>query len=123
MNVSRSVLIVDDEVIIRTSLEILLRKKGYRVKTAKNAEKAMEILTEFNPHIMVIDMNMPGMNGLELTKLVLKERDCQIILFTGFFDLASKKDEFPEQGIIILQKPVDVEHLLAVMGPPVCDET
>ena len=60
------VLVVDDEENLRLVLRTLLRKHGYEVEVAENAEQALAVLTSFDPHFVLADVRMPGMGGIEL---------------------------------------------------------
>src|SRR5687767_12386712 len=79
------ILIVDDEANARTALAELLRDEGYSVETAADGFKALPKLEEFSPALVLTDLKMPGMDGLELMKKSL-ERDpqCVVVLMTAF---------------------------------------
>jgi two-component system response regulator AtoC len=68
MGTSRRVLVVDDEENIRLVLETLLAKKGYEVRTAVHAERALEVAAEWPPDFVLTDVKMPGMSGTELCR-------------------------------------------------------
>src|SRR5256885_13761261 len=64
------ILVVDDEANARTALAELLRDEGYEVETAADAFKALGKYESFAPHIVVTDLKMPGMDGIELVKKI-----------------------------------------------------
>jgi DNA-binding NtrC family response regulator len=66
----RSILVVDDEESIRTTLQRVLRGEGYTVYEAESGDEALEILKDKPVQLVISDHNMPGMSGLELLKLV-----------------------------------------------------
>ena len=68
MTRSGRILVVDDEVNARTALAELLRDEGYDVETAADAFKALGKYEAFAPHVVVTDLKMPGMDGIELVK-------------------------------------------------------
>ena len=74
----RTVLFVDDDEIIRMSIERALASEPYNILFAKNGEEAIEMLEEHAVHVIVSDMRMPGISGLELLKEV-KEKHPDII--------------------------------------------
>src|SRR5579871_6804963 len=73
------VLIVDDEVNARTALAELLRDEGYAVETAADGFKALPKLEEFAPELVVTDLKMPGLDGIELMRKV-RERDPEMVV-------------------------------------------
>src|SRR5262244_3456782 len=79
------VLIIDDEANARTALAELLRDEGYAVETAADGFKALPKLDEFAPDLVVTDLKMPGLSGLELMGKV-RERDPEavVIVMTAF---------------------------------------
>src|SRR4051794_39730624 len=67
-----TILVVDDVAINLKLSAILLRKEGYKVVTANDAEQALGILDSVRPDLILIDIQLPGMNGLELTRQLKK---------------------------------------------------
>lgn len=111
------ILCIDDEAELREFLEETLAEAGYDTASASNGQEALELMTSFSPDLVVSDLSMPEMNGLELLHVVRDEyprfADVPFILLTGHTDrnavikgLASGADDY-------LTKPVDVIHLLA----------
>ena len=84
------VLVVDDEASARSGLEKLLRQEGYTVETADNGASALVVYDERPVDIVVTDLKMPTMDGIELmNKLHEKEREVPVIVVTAFGDVAS----------------------------------
>jgi CheY-like chemotaxis protein len=78
------VLVVDDERIIADTLSIILKKKGYGVLTAYSGAMALDLAYETPPDLLLSDVVMPGMSGIELAIVLTKGRpDCKILLFSG----------------------------------------
>jgi DNA-binding NarL/FixJ family response regulator len=71
------VLLVDDMQLVLQRLQILLSglKQVSKTEAAENVEKALSLLDHFKPHIMVLDINMPGMNGIEMLKQIKERKD------------------------------------------------
>jgi len=89
------ILVVDDEVNARTALAELLRDEGYTVETAADGFKALPKLEDFSPDLVVTDLRMPGMDGLQLLKKAHeREPDCAVIVMTayGAVDTAGQMD-------------------------------
>lgn len=108
-----SVLIVDDNATNLKLAKVLLSSEGYRVRTAVDAEQALEILAEFQPQLILMDIQLPGMNGLELTRRLksdAKTRDIVIVALTAY---AMKGDN--EKAIACgcsgyITKPIDTRR-------------
>lgn len=81
----RNILIVDDEETIRELFSHVLTDAGYSVETAESAEAALELLKDKKIKVMFFDLNLPGMNGVELCQEVRKERPIAVIYaVTGY---------------------------------------
>ena len=83
------ILVVDDEVNARTALAELLREEGFDVETAADAFKALGKYEAFSPDVVVTDLKMPGMDGLELVKARERDPECIVIVMTAFGEVAS----------------------------------
>jgi DNA-binding NtrC family response regulator len=107
------ILIVDDEENILNSLKRLFRKEPYEILTAMNGEEGLKILDDHQVNLIISDLKMPEMNGIEFLKKV-KERDSLPlrIMLTGHADLKSVLDAV-DQGEVyrFLLKPWDDEEL------------
>lgn len=85
-----TVLLVDDEAGIRTVLSVAIADAGYTVMTAENGTQALDILKQNDIQIIVTDIKMPGMDGLELLKHIKKDwPDAEVIMITGHGDMDS----------------------------------
>src|SRR5262249_60936322 len=100
------VLIVDDEANARTALAELLRDEGYAVETAADGFKALPKLEEFAPDVVVTDLKMPGLSGLELMDK-LRERDpsCITIVMTAFGAIETAVQAMRQGAADYLTKP------------------
>jgi putative nucleotidyltransferase with HDIG domain len=106
------VLAVDDEPSILSLVERVLVKQGYKVKSASSAQNALEILTEEKFDLLLTDIVMPGMDGLELLQKVRERRpDITAVIITGHatLDFAIKSLNQGAQGFIV--KPFTAEEL------------
>jgi DNA-binding response OmpR family regulator len=86
---SEKILVVDDEPSVRGFLGDLLAEEGYRVILAANGEEALELAELENPEVILLDINMPGLNGLEVCKRLKSKEVTQyipIIIVTGLDD-------------------------------------
>lgn len=79
----KSVFVIDDEKNIRDIIKKYLEKEGYKVTLFENAQNVLEEMNRLNPDLLVIDIMMPGIDGLELTKLIRKISDIPIIFVSA----------------------------------------
>jgi len=111
-NMTDKLLLVDDEEGIRTVLDISLSEMGYEVYTAENADAAIRVFSEVQAPIVLTDIKMPGMDGIELLRHLKKENpDTEVILITGHgdMDLAIKSVKYEATDFIT--KPIDDSEL------------
>lgn len=88
-----AVLIVDDNAANLKLADVILAAEGYNVRTAIDAERALEVLKAFQPHIILMDIQLPGMDGLEFTRQLKADprtRNVTIVALTAY---AMKGDE------------------------------
>lgn len=79
----KHIFVVDDEKRIRELIEMYLKKEGYRVTSFENAEHVQEMIAEKNPDLIILDIMMPGMDGLELCTHIRKTSDVPIIFVSA----------------------------------------
>lgn len=113
----RSILIVDDDARILTSLSRALGDETTEVRTAEDAEKAIAALGESPAGIVVADLKMPGMDGLELLRF-LRQRspDVDVIIMTAYDDLPTVATAMREGAVDFLVKPLDLHQLRRVLA-------
>src|ERR1051325_11130857 len=110
------ILVVDDEVNARTALAELLRDEGFDVETAADAFKALGKYESFSPHVVVTDLKMPGMDGIELVKKLRASEDPpQVIVMTAFGAVQTAVEAMRAGAIDYLTKPLHFEELLVVL--------
>ncbi|MEP7352314.1 MAG: sigma-54 dependent transcriptional regulator [Acidobacteriota bacterium] len=107
------VLVVDDEESQRTALAGMIRLWGYEVDTASDGQEALDRLTEFTPHVMITDLNMPRMNGEDLLRQLKSESSGpQSIVLTAHGNLETAVSMVHELGAYwFLDKPVQTQAL------------
>jgi DNA-binding NtrC family response regulator len=95
------ILIVDDEVNARTALAELLAKAGYAVETAADGFKALGKMDEFEPDLVLTDLRMPGLSGVELmAKVRERDPDCVVVVMTahGAIETARRRRRLPHEA-------------------------
>ncbi len=108
------ILIVDDEATTRISLAEVLRLEGYNVLTAENGERALEVIDTHPPcDLMIVDLKMPGMDGLQLTEAVQRRSPATvIILLTAFGSLETAIQALRRGAHDYLLKPCPIPQIL-----------
>ena len=110
------ILVVDDEPNVREGLERLLRQSGYVVDTARDGQEALMIAGERPPEVVVTDLNMPVMNGMELcAKLREADRELPVIFATGIGEVSSAVMAMRAGATDYLVKPVDFDALVGAI--------
>jgi len=101
------ILIVDDEEGLREALAEKLRASDYEVQTADSAESGLSRLSKFGPDLVITDLRMPGLSGLELTeKLKETKPEIDVIVMTGHEEMSSAVDAMKAGAFDYLVKPV-----------------
>ena len=106
------ILIVDDKPDIRDSICEYMRAAGFGAETADGAEAALERIRQAPFDIMIADIEMPGLGGLELTRLVKKDTGTDVIVMTGYTQNYSYEDAINIGASDFVIKPVRCEELL-----------
>jgi CheY-like chemotaxis protein len=110
------VMVVDDEKVIADTLSIILARNGYTVLTAYNANSALELADAAPPNLLITDVVMPGMNGIDLAIEISQSfPSCKILLFSGQAATVDLLDAARKLGheFNTLSKPVHPTELLA----------
>jgi len=108
----KKLLLVDDEEGIRKVLSISLSDNGYQVFTAENGEQALEIFQREAPPIVLTDIKMPGMDGIELLQKIKHQNpDTEVIMITGHGDMDLAIKSLKYQAIDFVTKPVNDDVL------------
>lgn len=104
----KTILIVDDEPTVRKPLQEFFQISGYQILTAENADEAFDHLNESHIDLMITNISMPGMDGIELTRIVTERYNVKVIVTTGMHDC---HDEAIAAGAIeFVRKPVRFEN-------------
>lgn len=110
----RSVMIVDDDIDICTTMQIALEAYGYRVTTASDGAEALHKLeTDEAPCLILLDLMMPGMNGQQFREAQLRNpafAKIPVVVLSGDYKI---KERAAEMGVEGLGKPIELPQLLA----------
>jgi len=108
----RKILIVDDEAVIRKTLREILEYEKYEIDDAENAQKALELIEQFDYNAIISDIKMPNMNGIEFLEALRKLKDIPLIMITGHGDIDTAVEAIKKGAFDFIQKPLDLNRLL-----------
>ncbi len=108
-----SILVVDDEEVLRKRLALALTRRGFSVHEAGNFDEAMAVLQNFGPELALIDLRMPGKSGLELVAEAKRlQPGIRIVVLTGYGSIATASQAIKLGALNYLPKPADVDEIL-----------
>jgi len=110
------VFVVDDDVSVRESLDLLLKTAGWRSETFASAQEFLSHPRATVPCCLVLDVTLPGLNGLELQQQLADRSDMPIIFITGHGDIPMTVRAMKAGAIEFLTKPLKSEAVLAAIG-------
>jgi len=110
------VFVVDDDISVRESLELLIRCEGWRPETFSSGQEFLSRPRALVPSCLVLDFSLPGLNGLELQKRIAVERtDMPIIFITGYRDVPMTVQAMKAGAVEFLTKPFGEDALLSAI--------
>lgn len=110
------ILIVDDEQSYRQLLTLVFEEQGNTIRTAMNGRQALELLATEASDIIISDVKMPDMDGIEMLRAVRETQpDLGVILMTAFASVATAREAFKLGADDFIQKPFDVEELKLIV--------
>ena len=111
------VFVVDDDISVRESLELLIQSAGWQPETFASAQEFISRPRSLVPSCLVLDVSLPGINGLELQNRVAAERsDMPIIFITGYGDVPTSVQAMKAGAVEFLTKPMRDNVLLSAIG-------
>ncbi len=118
----QTILLVDDEEDIRETLSLFLTDLGHPVVAAENGIEALALFRKEHPEIVISDIKMPGMDGVELLqKIKMESPDTEFIMITGHGDMELAVISFQGQAADFIAKPINV-NILEMALQKVCDK-
>jgi len=108
----KTILLVDDEADIREVLDITLADWGYHILAAENAQDGLALYDRHRPPVVLTDIKMPGMDGIELLQRIKQlDPDAEVIMITGHGDMDLAIRSLKNEATDFITKPVNVEAL------------
>jgi DNA-binding response OmpR family regulator len=117
MNSAKTILIIDDENDLQQLVKIALKSKGYHVETANNGIEALAKLKTIKPDLIILDMNMPKMGGLEFYQTICygsSQPKYPVLVLTARANMEKMFKEFNIDGF--MAKPFEIDELLREVG-------
>jgi two-component system, NtrC family, response regulator AtoC len=113
---SQKIVVIDDEKLIRWTLEQHLVKEGYEVTTAESAEQGLEMISEDAPDLVLLDNRLPGMTGLELLeRLNIRERELMVIMITAYGMVETAVRAMKLGAYDYISKPFNLDEITFVI--------
>src|SRR5262252_10854055 len=110
------IFIVDDDISVRESLELLIQNEGWQPKTFASAQAFLDCPRAVVPSCLVLDLSLPGLDGLELQKRLAVERtDMPIIFITGYGDVPKSVQAMKRGAVEFLTKPFEDDVLVSAI--------
>ncbi len=109
---NEKILIVDDQFGIRILLNEVLQKEGYQTFQAANGVQALEIADKHSPDLVLLDMKIPGMDGIEILKRMKKKnQDIRVIIMTAYGELDMIQEAKDLGALTHFAKPFDIDDI------------
>ena len=110
------ILIIDDEEILTKTFTKLLERQGYEVYTAKKGQDALCMVEAENFDLVICDMRMPGLNGVDTIRQIRALKPgIPVIFMTGFADEKLEEEAKELKPLAYLHKPFDVQEMLGIL--------
>ncbi|MBS4212568.1 MULTISPECIES: response regulator [Neobacillus] len=118
------ILIVDDQFGIRILLNEVFQKEGYQTFQAANGVQALEIVKTHDPDLVLLDMKIPGMDGIEILKrMKVLDPDIRVIIMTAYGELDMIQEAKDLGAITHFAKPFDIDDIRAAVRKHIPQKT
>ena len=115
----RSVLVVDDDPSVRTLLEMVLQVEGFEVRCAPNGDRALEMIAERRPDVLLVDVMMPGIDGRALTRQLRDDpitADMPVVICSALADDPEQWKAWASGANSFVAKPFEIDALVAELA-------
>ncbi len=121
---AKTILVVEDDQRQRAIATSFLEGRGYRVHAAPTAEAAIQVLDEETPDLVLMDVRMPGMGGIEgLARMRDRIPTLSVILITAYAEVRDAVEAMRRGAVDYLEKPIDLNELAALVGETIGEAT
>lgn len=116
MHGDETILLAEDDDIVRGATVAILEYRGYRVITAENGEEAVRLFKENRIDMLLLDVIMPGMNGVEAYRIIKEiAPDIRVLFTSGYTAEVLDRELIQEKDVRLLHKPIPPDTLLKVV--------
>ena len=116
MHGDETILLAEDDDIVRGATVAILEYRGYRVITAENGEEAVRLFKESRIDMLLLDVIMPGMNGVEAYRIIKEiSPDIRVLFTSGYTAEVLDRELIQEKDVRLLHKPIPPDTLLKVV--------
>lgn len=116
MKMLAKILVVDDQESVCTSVSKILVRKGFKVDYSLDAEDALERIGQVPYHLIILDIMMPKINGIDLLRTVRQQyRECNVIMITGYASIKTAVESTQIGALAYIAKPFTADELLSVV--------
>jgi DNA-binding NtrC family response regulator len=113
---SYAIYIVDDEAVARNGLKLALKKKNYTVRAFDSAESALEAIDENPPDLVLLDIGLPGMSGVEALEIIkARHPEVIIVMITAYEDVQTVVSSMKNGAYEYVVKPIQMDALLVIL--------
>ncbi len=115
----RTVLVVDDDPSVRTLLEMVLTAEGFIVRCASNGDRALEMVAEDRPDVLLVDVMMPGLDGRALTRQLRDDpatADLPVVICSALADDPEQWEAWASGANSFVPKPFDIDTLVTELA-------
>ena len=115
MNImTKTILVTEDDIDLLNLYKEILQMNGYNVQTAINGEEAVSKYIQTHPDLVVMDGNMPKLDGYEaFSQIIEMDKNAKVVIVTGYSEFDLKNKRALEQGLVsVISKPIGVDTLL-----------
>ena len=123
-SLSSNILVVDDDADIREVLGDRLESLGYRVSAAETARAGLELLERQNPQLVLLDIEMPDMNGIDMLREIRRrEHDVTVVMITAYGTIERAVEAMKEGAYDFIPKPFEPDHIALIVAKALERET
>jgi len=112
MRETKKIVVIDDEVEVTNALDGLLREEGYEVVVINDETKSMDVIERVSPDLILLDVKMPQLNGIELLKQIKQyNKDIKIVMISGKSTAEDVMESLHQGAENFITKPFDVDNV------------
>ena len=113
---TQAILVIEDEVVLAKNIAVYLERAGYEARIAESAEAGLALMEEFKPDAVVLDFNLPGLDGLQaLTRLLAIDAAVRVVMITGHGNVELAVQAMKAGAVDFISKPVVLSKLRLVL--------